>query len=185
MIDEGALAEPAPSAVFGLHVTSAQASGVIALRPGGLMASADRLQHQRPRPPDPRLDAVARRRSGGDLGADHPGAADHHHPADRIDGDAGGAVDLDHPWRRAQQHPARRRHDGRHAARPRRGGAGRHQAPHHQDGDDDRRRGRRHRRGRYRRGRAGDLQRSGAHPLGHAEPGRRRGRRAGDRVAAR
>jgi amidohydrolase len=30
--------------VFGLHVTSAQASGVIALRPGGLMASADRLR---------------------------------------------------------------------------------------------------------------------------------------------
>jgi amidohydrolase len=44
MIDQGALANPAPSAVFGLHVTSAQASGVIALRPGGLMASADRLR---------------------------------------------------------------------------------------------------------------------------------------------
>src|ERR1700730_18483179 len=44
MIDQGALADPAPSAVFGLHVTSAQASGVIALRPGGLMASADRLR---------------------------------------------------------------------------------------------------------------------------------------------
>ena len=56
MIDEGALADPAPSAVFGLHVTSAQASGVIALRPGGLMASADSLKHQRPRPADPRLD---------------------------------------------------------------------------------------------------------------------------------
>ena len=44
MIDDGALADPAPSAVFGLHVTSAQASGVIALRPGGLMASADSLK---------------------------------------------------------------------------------------------------------------------------------------------
>lgn len=44
MIDDGAMQNPAPSAVFGLHVTSAQASGVIALRPGGLMASADKLR---------------------------------------------------------------------------------------------------------------------------------------------
>jgi amidohydrolase len=44
MIDDGALANPAPSAIFGLHVTSAQASGVISLRPGGLMASADSLR---------------------------------------------------------------------------------------------------------------------------------------------
>jgi len=44
MIDDGALGDPAPSAIFGLHVTSAQASGVIALRPGGLMASADSLK---------------------------------------------------------------------------------------------------------------------------------------------
>jgi amidohydrolase len=44
MIDDGAMADPAPSAVFGLHVSSAMASGVIALRPGGLMASADRLR---------------------------------------------------------------------------------------------------------------------------------------------
>ena len=44
MIDEGAMTNPAPSAVFGLHVVSAQPSGTIALRPGGLMASADRLR---------------------------------------------------------------------------------------------------------------------------------------------
>lgn len=44
MIADGALSDPAPSAIFGLHVTSAQASGVIALRPGGLMASADSLK---------------------------------------------------------------------------------------------------------------------------------------------
>lgn len=44
MIDAGALADPKPSAIFGLHVTSGQASGVIALRPGGLMASADSLK---------------------------------------------------------------------------------------------------------------------------------------------
>jgi amidohydrolase len=44
MIDDGAMADPAPSAVFGLHVASAIASSVIALRPGGLMASADRLR---------------------------------------------------------------------------------------------------------------------------------------------
>jgi amidohydrolase len=44
MIDQGAMTNPAPSAVFGLHVVSAQPSGTIALRPGGLMASADRLR---------------------------------------------------------------------------------------------------------------------------------------------
>jgi amidohydrolase len=44
MIDAGALGDPAPSAIFGLHVTSLQASGQIALRPGGLMASADSLK---------------------------------------------------------------------------------------------------------------------------------------------
>lgn len=44
MIDDGAMQNPAPSAVFGLHVTSGIRSGVIALRPGGLMASADRLK---------------------------------------------------------------------------------------------------------------------------------------------
>src|SRR6185312_11831142 len=44
MINDGALEGPAPTAVFGLHVTSAQASGQIALRPGGLMASADSLK---------------------------------------------------------------------------------------------------------------------------------------------
>ena len=44
MVDQGAMASPAPSAVFGLHVVSAQPSGTIALRPGGLMASADRLR---------------------------------------------------------------------------------------------------------------------------------------------
>ena len=44
MIDAGALGDPAPSAIFGLHVTSQIASGQIALRPGGLMASADSLK---------------------------------------------------------------------------------------------------------------------------------------------
>jgi amidohydrolase len=44
MIDDGALENPRPSAVFGLHVTSHQPSGRIGLRPGGLMASADRLR---------------------------------------------------------------------------------------------------------------------------------------------
>jgi amidohydrolase len=44
MIDDGALRNPAPSAVIGLHVTSSITSGVIALRPGGLMASADKIR---------------------------------------------------------------------------------------------------------------------------------------------
>src|SRR5262249_969479 len=53
MIDAGALGDPAPTAVFGLHVTSAQASGQIALRPGGLMASADSLKIAAQRRPTP------------------------------------------------------------------------------------------------------------------------------------
>jgi amidohydrolase len=44
MIDDGVFGAPTPTAIFGLHVTSAIASGVIALRPGGLMASADSLK---------------------------------------------------------------------------------------------------------------------------------------------
>ena len=44
MIDDGVFAAPTPTAIFGLHVTSAIASGAIALRPGGLMASADSLK---------------------------------------------------------------------------------------------------------------------------------------------
>lgn len=44
MINDGALQNPRPSAVFGLHVTSNITSGRIALRPGGLMASADHLK---------------------------------------------------------------------------------------------------------------------------------------------
>ena len=176
-----------PRAVGRLRAARHLGAGVGRHRLASRRADGERRSpaHQRPWPPDPRLDAVARRRSRGDVGADHPGAADHRHPPDQFHGLAGGAVDLDHPWRRAQQHPARRRHHGRHAARPRRGGAGRHQAPHRKDRDHDRRRRRRHRRGRNRRGRAGDLQRSGADPVGHAEPGRRRRRRAGDGGRAR
>jgi amidohydrolase len=44
MIEDGVFDAPTPTAVFGLHVTSAQASGQIALRAGGLMASADSLK---------------------------------------------------------------------------------------------------------------------------------------------
>jgi amidohydrolase len=41
MIKEGALANPKPGAIFGLHVVSALETGVIGYRAGGLMASAD------------------------------------------------------------------------------------------------------------------------------------------------
>lgn len=43
MIEEGALENPAPSAIFGLH-TWPVASGTITYRPGGAMASADKLR---------------------------------------------------------------------------------------------------------------------------------------------
>ncbi len=44
MIQEGALQNPAPQAIFGLHVTSRQSAGKLGYRPGPTMASSDRLQ---------------------------------------------------------------------------------------------------------------------------------------------
>jgi len=43
MLAEGAFDDPAPDAVFGLHVTARQPFGVIGVRAGGTMASSDRL----------------------------------------------------------------------------------------------------------------------------------------------
>ncbi len=43
MIADGALANPAPTAIFGLHDFSSYATGTIVTRPGGLMASSDAL----------------------------------------------------------------------------------------------------------------------------------------------
>jgi amidohydrolase len=43
MVAEGALDDPRPDAVFGLHVTPQNRVGEIAYRPGGAMASSDRL----------------------------------------------------------------------------------------------------------------------------------------------
>ena len=44
MLAEGALDNPRPAAIFGLHVTSRLALGVIGYRPGPTMASADNLK---------------------------------------------------------------------------------------------------------------------------------------------
>jgi amidohydrolase len=44
MVEQGALADPKPAAIFGLHVTSRTKTGTLAYRPGGTMASADGLQ---------------------------------------------------------------------------------------------------------------------------------------------
>ena len=44
MIAEGALENPAPQAIFGLHVTSRLALGAIGYRPGPTMASSDKLK---------------------------------------------------------------------------------------------------------------------------------------------
>jgi amidohydrolase len=44
MVEQGALAAPEPSAIFGLHVTSRSKTGTLAYRPGGTMASADSLR---------------------------------------------------------------------------------------------------------------------------------------------
>jgi amidohydrolase len=43
MIEQGALQNPVPQAVFGLHVTSRLPAGVIGYRPGPTMASSDRF----------------------------------------------------------------------------------------------------------------------------------------------
>ena len=44
MIAEGALENPAPRAIFGLHVTSRLALGTVGYRPGPTMASSDKLR---------------------------------------------------------------------------------------------------------------------------------------------
>ncbi len=44
MIAEGALQNPTPQAIFGLHVTSRAPVGVLAYRPGPTMASSDKLK---------------------------------------------------------------------------------------------------------------------------------------------
>jgi amidohydrolase len=44
MIEQGALANPAPEAIFGLHVTSILPVGTIGCRPGPTMASSDKLK---------------------------------------------------------------------------------------------------------------------------------------------
>jgi len=43
MIAEGVLTNPAPAAIFGLHVMPIAEAGFVGLRPGGLMAAADRF----------------------------------------------------------------------------------------------------------------------------------------------
>jgi amidohydrolase len=44
MVRDGAMQNPRPDAIFGLHVSSAMNVGDIAVRPGGLLASADGLR---------------------------------------------------------------------------------------------------------------------------------------------
>ena len=44
MIEQGALENPAPDAIFGLHITSRLPTGVIGYRSGPVMASADRFR---------------------------------------------------------------------------------------------------------------------------------------------
>ena len=44
MIRDGALDDPRPSAIFGLHVFAGLPAGQVAVRPGGLMASSDGLR---------------------------------------------------------------------------------------------------------------------------------------------
>jgi amidohydrolase len=43
MIEEGVLEDPAPEAIFGLHVMPIADAGFVAVRPGGFMAAADRF----------------------------------------------------------------------------------------------------------------------------------------------
>lgn len=44
MIAEGVLTDPAPEAIFGLHVMPTLDAGTVGVRPGGLMAAADRFE---------------------------------------------------------------------------------------------------------------------------------------------
>ena len=75
MIAEGALENPVPRAIFGLHVTSRLALGTIGYRPARRWR-ARTAPHHRPRQADARRDAVARRRPDRRLGAGRAGPAD-------------------------------------------------------------------------------------------------------------
>ncbi len=46
MVDQGAMADPKPDVVFGLHVSSAMPVGMIGFRPGATMASSDSFRIQ-------------------------------------------------------------------------------------------------------------------------------------------
>uniref|UniRef100_UPI0034D70F4B M20/M25/M40 family metallo-hydrolase n=1 Tax=Klebsiella pneumoniae TaxID=573 RepID=UPI0034D70F4B len=46
MVDQGAMADPKPDVVFGLHLSSAMPVGVIGFRAGATMASSDSFRIQ-------------------------------------------------------------------------------------------------------------------------------------------
>ncbi len=54
MIQEGAMADPKPDAIFGLHIESTQEAGNIFYRSGPMMAASDILRITVQGPPDPR-----------------------------------------------------------------------------------------------------------------------------------
>ncbi len=132
MIAEGALEKPTPRAIFGLHVTSRLATGVLGYRPGPTMASSDKLK----------ITVLGRQTHGAApwLGVDPIVTAAQvvlglqtvvsrtHRP----DGGAGGGHPRHHPRRRAREHHPRQRGDARHHPHLRRRDARRHpRACHH------------------------------------------------------
>ena len=83
MIKEGALENPKPDAIFGLHVISGIPAGMITYRAGPLMASADWLYITVKGKQTHGAWPWVGHRSGRHLGADRHGLAEHRRAPDR------------------------------------------------------------------------------------------------------
>ena len=88
MIEEGALENPAPTAIFGLHVWPEE-PGKLSFKPGAEMSMADVPLDRREGQADARRAAVEGSGSRRRLGRDHHGAADDHGAPDGHHGGAG------------------------------------------------------------------------------------------------
>ena len=123
MIQEGALQNPAPQAIFGLHVTSRQSVGTIGYRPGPTMASSDRFgitvhgRQTHGAAPWLGVDPIVT------AGASGAGAADGGQPRHRHRARARGGDDRHDQGRRAREHHPRLGRDARHDPHLRRGHA--------------------------------------------------------------
>ena len=123
MIAEGALENPVPQAIFGLHVTSRLPLGIDRLPARPDDGELRQAEDHRARQADARRRALAGRRPDRDGGAGRAGPADGGQPRHRHHARARGRHHRHDPRRRAREHHSRQRRDARHDPRVRRGDA--------------------------------------------------------------